>query len=147
LSVADDIELIERAYAAWNRGDVDAVVHAMSESVEVHPVLGDVVAADSFHGHDGVRRWYETIQGSLDDFRADLEDVVETGDGRYLVRLRFSGRGRASGAEVSLEAAHLITMCNGLVTRLTGYPTWDEGVQAARIAQSAAADRADAPPS
>ena len=136
LGTEEDIALLRRAYAAWNRGDVADVLEAMSPDIEIHPVLGDVVAADSFYGHQGVRRWYATIYSSLDDFRADVEDVLEAGTNRYLVRLRFSGRGKTSGAVVSLEAAHLLVVQDGLATKLTGYSSWEEGLQAAHRAES-----------
>jgi hypothetical protein len=52
----------------------------MSEGVEVRRVLGDVVAADSFRGHDGVRRWYETIQSSLNALAGGHQRIVEDAD-------------------------------------------------------------------
>ena len=136
MSAADDIELIRSTYAAWNRGDVEGVLGAMREDVEIHPVLGDVVAADTFRGHAGVRRWYDTVTSTLEGFRVDVERVIEASTGRYLVEVRFSGRGKSSGAPVTLEAAHLITMRSGLAAQLTGYPGWSEGLRAAGIATS-----------
>jgi ketosteroid isomerase-like protein len=108
----------------------------MNEDIEVHPLLGDFVAADSFHGHAGVRHWYHTVVATLDDFRADIEKVIEAGPGRYLVELHFSGRGKSSGAPVTSEAAHLITVRDGLATELTGFSTWSDGLHAAGIATS-----------
>jgi ketosteroid isomerase-like protein len=133
MTSAEDIDRVRRSYSAWNRGDVEQLLEAMSEDVEIVPVLGDAVSADRFRGHDGVRHWYETVHSSLDDFRADMEDVIELGNGRYLVRLRFSGRGRASGAAVTLEAAHVLTMRAGLLIRLVGYQSWQEGLEAVGV--------------
>jgi ketosteroid isomerase-like protein len=107
------------------------VLELMTDDVEVVPVLGDVVSADRFRGHAGVAHWYETVTSTLEDFRADIEDVVEVGDQRYLVKLRFSGHGRASGAPVTLNAAHLMTLDAGRVVRLVGYQTWEEAEAAA----------------
>ena len=134
MNAAAYIELIRSAYAAWNRGDEDGLLETMSEDIEVRPVLGDVVAADSFHGHAGVRYWHGTVTNALDDFQADVEEIVDAGAGRYVVRVRFSGKGKVSGAPVSLEAAHLIRMHDGLAGELTGFPTWSEGLRAAGIA-------------
>jgi ketosteroid isomerase-like protein len=131
VTAADDIDLIRAAYSAWTRGDVDAVVAAMTDDVEVIPVLGDVVSADRFRGHQGVRRWYETIRSTLEDFRVDVEDVSELGDGRYLAKLHFSGHGKASGAPVALDAAHILTLERGKAVRLVGYQSWEEAAAAA----------------
>jgi ketosteroid isomerase-like protein len=126
--------LIRRTYAAWNRGDVEELLGAMNDDVEIRPVLGDLVPADTFRGHAGVRQWYETVTSTLEGFRVDIEQVIEASTGRYLIEVRFSGRGKSSGAPVTLEAAHLITMRSGLATELTGYPGWSDGLRAAGIA-------------
>ena len=122
MTAADDIVSIRAGYAAWNRGELSRLLELMTDDVEIVPVLGDVVSADRFRGHAGVTHWYETVNSTLEDFRADIEDVVEVGDQRYLVKLRFSGHGRASGAPVALNAAHLMTLdparwCGSSATR------------------------------
>jgi hypothetical protein len=54
----------------------------MREDVEIRPVLGDVVAADTFRGHAGVRAWYDTVTTTLEGFRVDVERVIEADIGR-----------------------------------------------------------------
>ena len=137
MSAAEDMELLRRGYGAWNTGDVDRVVELMDPDVVLFPVLGDVVAADSFHGRDGVRQWYQSIHDALDDFRAELREIVDAGAGRYVALLRASGRGKASGAEVSLDMAHVVTVRDRLLTRLEGYQSWEEALRAAGIRESA----------
>jgi ketosteroid isomerase-like protein len=130
VTVAEDIERIRRGYAAWNSGHVDAALEFIREDVEVRPVLGDVVAGDFFRGHDGFRHWYETVHASFEDFRAEIDDVREAGDGRYLVLLRFAGRGAASGADVSLQGAHVMTLEEGVVVAIDGYQDRAEALKA-----------------
>jgi hypothetical protein len=69
----------------------------------------------------------------MDDFRVALQELIDIGGGQYLALLRFSGRGKASGAPVSLDAAHLLTAVDGRLTRLIGYQSWHEGRAAAGI--------------
>ena len=126
MTAAEDIDAIRSAYSAWNRGDVNGLLEAMSDEVDVVPVLGDVVSADRFRGHEGVRRWYETVHSTLENFHAEIKDVIEIGDGRYVVKLRFSGHGKASGAPVALDAAHILTVQGAKAVRLVGYQSWKE---------------------
>ena len=135
MTAAEDIDAIRSAYSAWNRGDVNGLLEGMADEVEVVPVLGDVVSADRFCGHEGVRRWYETVHSTLENFRAEIKDVIEIGDGRYLVKLHFSGHGQASGAPVALDAAHILTVQGGKAVRLVGYQSWKEGAAAAGITE------------
>jgi ketosteroid isomerase-like protein len=143
VTAAEDIDAIRSAYAAWNRGDVNGLLEAMGDEVEVVPVLGDVVSADRFCGHEGVRHWYETVHSTLENFRAEVEDVIEIGGGRYLVKLRFSGHGKASGAPVALDAAHILTVQGGKAVRLVGYLSWEEAAAAAGITESRRAGSID----
>jgi ketosteroid isomerase-like protein len=53
---ADAHDLLRRGYDAWNRGDIPSLLSLMAEDVEVHPILGAVVAADAHRGHEGVVR-------------------------------------------------------------------------------------------
>jgi len=135
VTAAEDIDAIRSAYSAWNRGDVNGLLEGIADEVEVVPVLGDVVSADRFCGHEGVRRWYETVHSTLENFRAEIKDVIEIGDGRYLVKLHFSGHGQASGAPVALDAAHILTVQGGKAVRLVGYQSWKEGAAAAGITE------------
>jgi len=135
VTAAEDIDAIRSAYSAWNRGDVNGLLEGMADEVEVVPVLGDVVSADRFRGHEGVRHWYETVHSTLENFRAEIKDVIEIGDGRYLVKLHFSGHGQASGAPVALDAAHILTVQGGKAVRLVGYQSWKEGAAAAGITE------------
>jgi ketosteroid isomerase-like protein len=134
MTAAEDIERIRSGYAAWNTGDLGGVVEFMSEDVEIRPVLGDVVAADVFRGHEGVRRWFETIHATLEDFRAEIEDVREVGEGRYLVLLHFTGRGAASGADVTLDGAHIVRLQDGILTAIDGYQDRAEALAAVGLA-------------
>jgi ketosteroid isomerase-like protein len=130
MTAEEDIALIRRGYASWNSGDLDDLLEICSDDIEVHPVLGDVVSADTFTGKDGVRRWRQSILNSLAELRVDLLDIVEGDRGRYLALLRFDGRGMASGARVTLDAAHLLTVRDGLLVSLVGYESWDAGGEA-----------------
>ena len=69
----------------------------------------------------------------MEDFEVAVVELIEVGGGRYLALLRFSGAGKASGAPVSLDASHLLTIRDGQLVRLIGYQSWDDGRAAAGI--------------
>ena len=96
-SLVADLQLIAAALV-WTYATLDDLAEICSEDIEIHPVLGDVVSADTFTGKDGIRRWRQSIFDSLGDLHVELVDVVAGGNGRYLALVRFSGHGKASGA-------------------------------------------------
>jgi ketosteroid isomerase-like protein len=138
MAAADDVERIKHAYAEWNRADLDATLAFVSENVVVRPLLGDVVSVDTFHGHVGMRRWFEAVHSAFDDFHAGITDVIDAGARRYVVLVRLSGRGSASGAEVARDGVQLITVGDdALITDIESFESADDARRAAGIESGA----------
>jgi hypothetical protein len=60
--------------------------------------------------------------------------VREVGEGRYIVLLRFTGRGTASGADVTLVGAHVVTVEDGILRTIDGYQDRAEALNAVGLA-------------
>jgi ketosteroid isomerase-like protein len=116
------------AYDAWNRGDFEAMVKNVAPDVEwvtsrVFPDFDRV-----YRGHDGMRRFWNTMHAAWEVIDVRPTRFVEYGD-RILVELHFNGRGRESGVEVELDWAQVITYRDDQVARIAGYPSVDEARQ------------------
>jgi ketosteroid isomerase-like protein len=96
----ENVELTYRAFDAFNRRDLDAFLALMDGGVEVFTVL--VPMEGGYHGHDGVRRWWDSWLDTVPDLRADLVEVRDVGDGLAVAAVRIHGRG--GGSEVPFEA-------------------------------------------
>ena len=71
-------ENVERAYQmfdAMNRGDLEDALALTHREVEAIPRLLGVEGGDSYHGHEGVREWWETIFSAFPDFNATVLEV------------------------------------------------------------------------
>ncbi len=64
----------EAAYGAVNSGDFDAFVALTTEDVEFTSLVAEAEGT-TFHGHDGVRAWWETVRGAFEEVRWELLDV------------------------------------------------------------------------
>src|SRR5687767_14776336 len=84
--MADELRaVVERFYAAFNRGDFDAVVACFANDVEAtDPALGTV------RGVDAWRIYGETFKRALPDARLNLVSALEAGE-TVAVEGRFSG--------------------------------------------------------
>ena len=59
------------------------------------------------------------VYEAFDDYRPEIEQIRDAGDGRVLVLAVEHGRGRGSGAEVqAAKTAHLWTLRDGKAVRL-----------------------------
>jgi ketosteroid isomerase-like protein len=117
--VEDKVELVHRAYAAWNRGDVDALLDCYSQDTEIHPFLSDL-GGKVYRGHRGVRRWYADANEPWDQLLAEPKEViVHEEDVVILVHAR--GHGRGSGLDIDAHIVHVVKIEAGRVRHLDGF--------------------------
>jgi uncharacterized protein len=124
-----NVDQARAAYAAWSARDLDAFVEIFAKDVEVKPFLGRGLGASTYHGHSGLRRWYEEANEAWDLLRIEPHEFRENGN-RLVVFLRAIGRGQGSHVEVEAELVHVAEFRDGKVTRLEGFGDRDEALKA-----------------
>ncbi len=121
---------IRRAYDAWNRGDLDAVVEFLDEDVEWH-MTGEIVGtAEAYHGHAGVRSWWLQFTEPFERVEIEPEEIVEPSEDRVLVRVRVRATGR-QGVQVDLSVSHLYELREGKMIRARVFTDHAEAIAAA----------------
>jgi len=127
----ENVEVVRRAYEAWNRGDLDTAFEFLDPDVEVS-APANLPEAGMFHGRDEMRRWVEEqLLPILEDVRAEPERFLDAGD-RVVVFVRYFGRGTASGIEVTGANvdAHVWTLRGGRACRLEMHQGTDTALEA-----------------
>jgi ketosteroid isomerase-like protein len=94
---ADSIP-IGPAYDAISRMDADALVSLCDVAVKFESRI-TAVEAETYEGHDGVRRYIANLAEAFEHIDVKQFDRVERA-GRVVATNRFRARGRASGVEV-----------------------------------------------
>jgi ketosteroid isomerase-like protein len=89
----EHVELIHRALDAFNRRDLDAVLAMLHGDVEFGSRLA--VMEGGFHGHEGIRRWWQTILDASPDRTIEIVEVRDLGD-VTLTMARARGHGAVS---------------------------------------------------
>jgi ketosteroid isomerase-like protein len=94
-----DVEIVRSAYAAFNRGDLEAGARLFDASIEwrTPPNLPE---AGTWRGEAEVRRGLRELAEPWDELQADVQDLIPAGEGRVLALVRFSARGRGTGLDV-----------------------------------------------
>jgi ketosteroid isomerase-like protein len=84
----DSVEVMEAAYAAIGNRDLDAFLALAHPDIEFRSLIAEA-EGQTFHGHEGVREWWESVILSL-DVRPGAE-AIEGFRGRGVGRLRLAG--------------------------------------------------------
>jgi len=74
----ENVELAYRSYDAVNRRDLDGLLALMDDDVEA---VSRIVAMEGgLHGHDGIRRWWESWFSAFPDYKIEVDEVRDRGD-------------------------------------------------------------------
>ena len=116
---------------ALNSKGTEAALEWFAEDFhgEVPPELS--AEPDSYDGHDGVRRYFDSFHEIVDDLRFDAEELIDAGPDVVLARGLITGSGRESGIPIEMRVPQLIRLREGKVVSIAAFPDWDEAVAAA----------------
>jgi ketosteroid isomerase-like protein len=117
--MSEALDQVRRGYDAWNRRDWEELFSLLHPDMEWMPMEGTLLGGP-FRGHDQVRGFLETLMEAWDEFRIDVEDLIERGD-QVLALVRVRTRARASGIELDERWAHLWTARDGIAVSLQVY--------------------------
>ena len=117
-NVPEPLEKLETLYAEWAGGDY-------SRSDIFHPEMkletfgiGEPLRGGNYEEFvDAMRQWLGAWEKPI---TIVADEYIQAGD-RILVLVRWSGRGKGSGAQIEAEGAHLWTFRDGLVVHYGVY--------------------------
>lgn len=90
----ENVELAQQAFDAFNRRDMSAFLALMDADVEAVSRL--VAMEGGYHGHDGIRHWWQNLLGAFPDWTLETVEAREL-QNLTLATLRSRGRGADSG--------------------------------------------------
>jgi ketosteroid isomerase-like protein len=132
--MADYQALLEQLRDSYNRRDPEAWVAVWNSDCEWHPFLTARVEGDlGYHGHNGMRAWFEDVDEMFEETVVELEQYRQVGD-RLLVLGRMTAKSRGSGEEVSTEVGWVVEPRGERFQRGWAYTSHEEAERAAREA-------------
>jgi ketosteroid isomerase-like protein len=104
--VSKHVEIVRRAYEAWNSGDFAQAMIDLDDQV-IWQIPDNIVEQGSYQGHSELLAASEDFRSLFEDLSAEVERLIDAGEDRVVAVIRFQGRGATSGAPVqgsSLDA-------------------------------------------
>lgn len=127
----ENVEVVGRAFEAFNRGGSKAILPFLDPRVEWHDVP-DQPDATVHYGHEGVLQALEVFLESFDELEVHQEEVKDLGEDVLMLQ-STAVRGRGSGAKFTQRIWALWTVGSGQITRVQFYRDRDEALRAAGL--------------
>jgi ketosteroid isomerase-like protein len=125
-----DIDVVCGSHDAFRRRDFDEFLGYMDPGIEFRSLILEVEG--TYHGHDGVRAWWDNVTSVFPDWRPRVEDAREVGD-RVLLRIRSEGKGTGSGIDLDRDIWQVAEVRDGRLTSWSFYRTEQEAAAAAAM--------------
>jgi len=127
---SESVEVVRLQFAAFADGGLDAVADFWHPDIEWRAVKGAADDVGPIQGRAALRRYYQDWVDTIDDLRAELEEVLAEEGERVAVTMRNSGRGRASGVPIEGRYHLACTVRDGLIVSGREYATRGEAIAA-----------------
>jgi ketosteroid isomerase-like protein len=132
---AENVETLRRYHTLLNESG-DLPVELLCPDVELQMFRGSPIPGP-YHGRDGARQWHRDTFDVIDDWRLELDEVIESGDPDVLVALnRFVGRMKHTNLPANFPLAVVVRFRDGLIVRFDGYREREEALEAAGVEAS-----------
>jgi ketosteroid isomerase-like protein len=115
-------------FDALNGEGTEAALEWFAE--DFHGVVPPELSAepDSYDGHDGVRRYFDSFNEIVADLRFDAEELLEVAPGAVVGRGLITGRGRESGIPIEMRLPFVMRVRDGKLAEMSPYTDWDEAI-------------------
>jgi ketosteroid isomerase-like protein len=128
--------LLDQLRDAFNARDPEAWVAVWNPDAEWHPFLtAREEGGLGYHGHNGMRAWFEDVDEMLEQSRVELDQFREIG-GRLLVLGRMTAKRRGTGESVDREVGWVVEPRGERFQRGWSYDSHAEAERQARAAAS-----------
>ena len=92
-------QLVRRAVEAFMARDLDAILALADPGIEVRSLLTEAERS-LYHGHDGVRDWFDAVFGVFPDWRPQPRAPSHDEDDAVVIPLDVTATGAGSGVPI-----------------------------------------------
>jgi len=128
----ENVERVRRAFAAYNRGDLDAAVSDFAEDCQY--IASGALPGERgvYRGREGYKKFVGWLRSEFDDARIETDEIIDAGN-QVVASLTLRGRGRRSGAETSWTIWQVWTVRDGEFAHGQGFTDKAEAFEAAGL--------------
>ncbi len=131
----DNVEMICRSLAAYNRRDFDMALNDLDEDVTLEFGAAAGGALDPvYQGHSGVRAFWSDVAEHFEEVKMEPSDFQEAGDAVFH-RVQFTGRGKLSGIPMEVTFYAVSDVRAGRSIRVRFFPERKDALEAVGLSE------------
>jgi len=118
MSEADNVKVVQEAYAAFGRGDVQGILDRLDDTIVWNAVYGaasQVPMGGERRGKPAVGAFFKQVADNLNFSRFEPREFVATGD-KVVTLGHYSAKASKSGRDFDSDFVMVFTLRNGKVT-------------------------------
>jgi ketosteroid isomerase-like protein len=137
MSDQNSLAVVQSAYAAFQRGDIAAVLNSLAEDVEwENPSIVGVPFGGVVRGKAGVAEFFQKLSAAEDVQLFEPREFTTEGE-RVVAVVGYRARVRATGRVAEVPLVHMFTVRGGKITRFLEF--FDTAVVERAYSQAATA--------
>jgi uncharacterized protein len=131
----ENVEIVRRVSEAFAEGDLDTVFALVAPEIEWDFSNADTWLEEQvYRGYDAITEFFGKWIGEWEDYRFELEDVIDAGD-KAVAIVRDEGRGKSSGIRLERRHAEVWTFRDGKVIRIEPFDAKTKALEAVGLSE------------
>jgi uncharacterized protein len=131
----ENVEIVRRGFAAFERGDMEAVLRLCDADIVItQPSEIPGIPAQQ-RGHRGVLEAFAIWPEQWEDYRVEILKIAAARGGKVFVTQRSHGRGKQSGIEVEMDFSVVFTIRDEKITEWRLFVQEDDALEAAGLSE------------
>lgn len=123
-----NVQLVERAFEAYLRRDLDDLLAMMHPDVEVLSLMTEAERS-TYRGHEGVREWFNAVLEIFPDWEPRIESSREAGQG-VVACFHVNATAAASGVPIDQTYWQAACLRDGKVAWFGFFRSEEEALEA-----------------
>src|SRR5271168_5041216 len=128
----ETVEVARRALEAFNSRDIGRTLALMHPDFEATVPVELSAEPDTYHGHDGVRRYIESFSDDMDEIHFEGEQFFDAGES-VVVDTLLTAKGRQRGPPAGQRSAGVLRIRDGKLVPLRAYGSLPEALKGGGI--------------
>jgi ketosteroid isomerase-like protein len=128
----ENVEVVRRAYDAFNRRDIASALEVFHSDAEWIPYLAGL-EEETYTGRGEIAAMWGEVLRDFSAFRVELLEVLSDLGDTIVIEVSFHGIGRGSGADARTTIFQMASLRDGKVVRVQGFRDRTGALEAAGL--------------